>query len=191
MSPVEHVDQAYMIKGIHYKCKEVSTGVYEWVTYDTSGQSLHYPDASGKPKLDGITLNGELTKSGLKIAPDTSERTQTEDPYGKVILIDDTESIVYDSLEDLLASVFEISSLPKYFILWNPLLTNSGGAVGWEFSHTCKTKKPLIQLFDKNGKLITTELTNLGIIHRTSTITIEWDSAIDIAANEYYVVLIG
>lgn len=71
----EYVGQAYMIKGVHYRCEEVSAGVYDWVTYDTSGQSLHYPDASGKPTLNGITINGTLTSSDLKLASDTTART--------------------------------------------------------------------------------------------------------------------
>ena len=47
----EYVGQAYMIKGVHYRCEDKGSGVYEWETYDTSGQNLNYLDASNKPKI--------------------------------------------------------------------------------------------------------------------------------------------
>jgi len=187
---VEYLDQAYNVAGIATVCKEVEAGVYDWVAKDGVGLNLHYPDASGKPTLDGITLNGALTKADLEIAPDTAARTSAADPSGLNILLDDDKKILYDDLEDKFASVFDIVNLPKYSIIWNPLLTSAGSKVLWTIAHTSKTRNPIIQLFDKNGAL-RMDLSSLIIIHRTTDITIEWDSVSNIAANEYYVVLIG
>jgi hypothetical protein len=80
--------------------------------------------------------------------------------------------------------------LPKYSIIWNPLLTSNGTIVLWDITHTSKTRKPIIQLYDKNGMLITT-LSGLILSHKTTTVGIQWNTASNVAANEYYVVLIG
>lgn len=188
----EYLGQAYMIKGIQYICEEVSAGVFEWTAYNTAGQAIHYPDASGKPTLDGITINGALTKSALGIAPNTAERSAATDPSGMDILLDDDGKITYDNLEDILAANFGISTLPKYEKQSNPLLTSNGTQVNWVITHTCKTSEPSTELYDKNGLKITTELTSLIITHKTNKqITVEWNTASNVAANEYYVVLIG
>ena len=82
---IEYLDQAYNSQGITYVCKEVSTGVYDWTAYDTSGQSLHYPDGTGKPTFNGVPLNGTLTSSSVGVASDTSGRTPITDPKGTSI----------------------------------------------------------------------------------------------------------
>lgn len=74
----DNLGDSYNVVGITTVCEEVSPGIYDWVTYDTSGQSLHYPDASGKPTLNGITINGTLTSSDLKLASDNTARTAAE-----------------------------------------------------------------------------------------------------------------
>ena len=57
-------------------------------------------------------------------------------------------------------------------------------------SHTCKTKYPIIQFYDKNGEL--QDSNNLsGLIIVNIMDIIEFDSVSNVAANEYYVVLIG
>jgi len=71
----EYVGQAYMIRGVHYRCEDKGSGVYEWESYDTSGQNLSYADASGKPTLNGVTLNGNLVSSDLGLSSDTTQRT--------------------------------------------------------------------------------------------------------------------
>lgn len=192
----EYVGQAYMIKGVHYRCEEVSAGVYDWVTYDTSGQSLHYPDASGKPTLDGITFNGSLTKAALGIAPDTAERTeQTTNPSGMFLLLDDDKKIDYDTLESLLAANFGISTLPKYEKQFNPLLTSDGSTVIWTIDHTCKTSEPIVQVYSSAGVYQSTlTLNNFKIDQATGTanqVKVYWDTPSNVAANGYYVVLIG
>ena len=99
-----NLSQAYLIKGIHYRCEETSTAVYKWVTYDTSGQNLHYPDASGKPTLDGITINGALTKAALGIAPDNTARTEkTTLVATDLIPINDDQYTSIDGLGNIIA----------------------------------------------------------------------------------------
>ena len=184
----EKVGQSYMIKGVQYVCEDKGSSVYEWETYDTSGQNLSYADASGKPSIDGITLNGALTKADLEIAPSSAARTSTIEPSGKSILLNDNEYIVYDNLEDKLANVFDISNLPKYETYNNPLLTSDGTTCEWSVTHTCKTNKPIVQVFTSGGIIVT----NLALLqHSGSRVSIQITSAVNIAANAYYVVLIG
>ena len=192
---LRNLNQAYFVKGVHYRCEEVSTGVFEWVTYDTSGQSLHYPDASGKPTLDGITLNGAMTKSDLGIALDTSEREeQTTNPSGMYLLLDNDKKIDYDTLENFIYENLGIANLPKYETYNNPLLTSNGTNVTWEITHTCKTSKVIIQLFLMSSGLLQTSsnFTGLTISNKnTGLVSIQWNSGVNIPANTYYVVLIG
>jgi hypothetical protein len=191
----EYVEQSYMIKGIHYRCEEISAGVFEWVTYDTSGQNLNYADASNKPTLDGITLNGALTKSDLGIAPDTAARTTAADPTGMNILLDDDKRIVYDDLLALLEADFGIATLPKYEKQNNPLFTSDGTTATWTITHTCKTSEPIVQVYSSAGILQSTAtLTNFKIDESTGTakqVKVSWDTASSVTANSYYVVLIG
>ena len=187
----EKVGQSYMIKGVQYVCEDKGSGVYEWETYDTSGQNLSYADASGKPTIDGITLNGALTKEALEIAPSSAARTVEADPNGYKIPLNDDKYIVYEDLMAFLSSDFDIANLPKYEKQFNPLLTTNGGDVSWTITHRCKNGEPLVQLYDKNGILITT-LAGQTTTHKTSlTLEIKWNSVSNVAANEYYVVLIG
>lgn len=189
----EYVGQAYMIRGVHYRCEDKGSGVYEWESYDTSGQSLHYPDASGKPTLDGITLNGTLTKAALEIAPSAAARTAEADPSGMKIPLDDDKYIVYDDLSALLASAFDIANLPKYETYFNPLLVSDGTSVTWEITHTCKTSEPMVQIYKSDGFLQDyNSLDNLRVINSTGKlITITWKNVSNVAANDYYVVLVG
>jgi hypothetical protein len=187
----EYLDQAYNVGGIVMVCKEVEAGVYDWVAKDGVGLNLHYPDASGKPTLDGITINGALKKADLEIAPSAAARTAAADPSGLYIPLDDDKKIIYDDLEDNLANVFEISTLPKYEKQNNPLLTSNGTIVTWTITHTCKTSQPLIQIFRADG-LQNPPLSSLLIVHQSAKkIAIQWDTASNIAANAYYIVLIG
>ena len=189
----EYLDQAYNSQGVTYVCKEVSSKVYDWMAYDTSGQNLHYPDASGKPTLNGVPLNGTLTSSDLALAPDSTGRTAITDPSSKNILIGDDSLITYENLAAALNTLFDIANLPKYEKQFNPLLIASGGSVMWTITYTLKTITPIIQLFDKNGKLQDSNiLKGLEIVSRVAgDITIVFISADNVAANEYYVVLIG
>lgn len=189
----EYLDQAYNSQGVTYVCKEVSSNVFDWVAYDTSGQSLHYPDASGKPTLNGIPLNGTLTSASVGVASDTSLRTPITDPTSTNILIDDDNSITYENLAAALNTLFDIANLPKYEKQFNPLLIASGGSVMWTITYTLKTITPIIQLFDKDGMLQDSNiLTGLQIVSRVAgDITIVFISADNVAANSYYAVLIG
>ena len=98
-----NVGQAYLIKGIHYRSEEVSAGVYHWTSYNTSGQSLHYPDASGKPTINEIPLNGNLTSSDLKLASDTTQRTAatTLASTDKIPINDDKYATVSDIQQEI------------------------------------------------------------------------------------------
>jgi hypothetical protein len=193
VAAVAYLDQAYNVQGVTFVCEEISAGVYDWVTYNTSGQSLDYNNASHKPTIDGITLNGALTKEGLEIAPSSAARTVEVDPNGYKIPLNDDKYIVYEDLMAFLSSDFGISTLPKYEKYNNPLLTTTGGVVLWVLSHTCKTNYPIIQFYDKNGELQdSNNLSGLKIANRMNgTISIEFDSVSNVPANEYYVVLIG
>jgi hypothetical protein len=189
---VEYLGQSYIIKGVHYVCELVET-VPTWVTYDTSGQSLHYPDASGKPTIDGITINGAWTKADLGIAQDMTDRTLTTDPTNREFLLGDTEFITYEYLSAALSTLFNIPNLPKYERFWNPILGVSMGKVSWEITHTCSSGAPVVQLFDSSGKIQTLSvLPDLQIIHYSEIkVYIIWTSSTQIPANSYYVVLIG
>ena len=189
----EYVGQAYMIRGVHYRCEDKGSGVYEWETYDTSGQNLSYADASGKPTLNGVTINGALSLSDIGIAQNMTDRTLTTDPTNREFLLGDTEFITYEYLAAALSTLFNIPNLPKYETFRNPLLGVSMGKVSWEITHTCSSGAPLVQLFDSTGKIQTLSvLPDLQIIHYSQTkVYIIWTSAVQIPANDYYVVLIG
>lgn len=187
---IDYLDQAYNVQGVMYVCEEVTTGVYDWVTHDTSGQALHYPDASGKPTLDGITLNGPLTKSSLGIAPATSTRSEVTSPTSEKILLNDDKYITYSELESVLASSFGITLLSKLEKYSNPLLTSNGTICPWEIDHTCNTSTPLVQLFTSGGILVQSGI-NLIQHSGVGRISIQINSAVDISANSYYIILIG
>jgi len=193
VAAVAYLDQAYNVQGVTYVCKEVSAGVYDWVTYDTSGQSLNYNNASHKPTINGVTLSGTMTAQDLELAKDAASRTITSVATAKEFLIGTSELITYENLAAALNTLFDIANLPKYEKYNNPLLTTSGGVVLWVLSHTCKTNYPIIQFYDKNGELQdSNNLSGLKIANRMDgTISIEFDSVSNVAANEYYVVLIG
>jgi len=193
VAAVAYLDQAYNVQGVTYVCKEVSTGVYEWETYDTSGQNLSYADASGKPTLNGVTINGALSLSDIGIAQNMTDRTLTTDPTNREFLLGDTEFITYEYLAAALSTLFNIPNLPKYETFRNPLLGVSMGKVSWEITHTCSSGAPLVQLFDSTGKIQTLSvLPDLQIIHYSQIkVYIIWTSAVQIPANDYYVVLIG
>lgn len=121
----EYVGQAYMIKGVHYRCEEPSTGVFEWETYDTSGQNLSYADASGKPTLNGVTINGVLTSSDLKLASDNTERTEktTLESTDK-IPINDAQYSSPDAIATYLSSQYD--NYPKYTEQYRKLFIDNG-----------------------------------------------------------------
>ena len=190
---VEYLGQSYIIKGVHYVCELVET-VPTWVTYNSDGTQLSYADMSDKPTIDGITINGVLTKSALGIAPDSSERTETVgSPSGKYLLLDDDEKIDFDDIKNILYANYGISTLPKYETYNNPLLTSNGTSVTWTFTHTCKTSKPMIQIYKGDGTLQDyNSMSNLLVKQNTGNVVIiQWNSVTNVAANDYYVVLIG
>ena len=183
-----NLNQAYFVKGVHYRCEEVSAGVFEWITYDTSGQSLNYQDASNKPKINGITLSGTMTAEDLELAKDAASRTVISVPTAKEFLIGTSELITYENLAAALNTLFDIANLPKYEIYNNPLLTTGSGVCEWSVSHTCKTNTPIVQVFTSGGILVE-DLVLLQ--HSGSRVSIQITSGVDIPANSYYAVLIG
>lgn len=193
VAAVAYLDQAYNVQGVTYVCEEISAGVYDWTTYDTSGQSLDYNNASHKPTINGVTLSGTMTATTLGLAEDTSGRTATTNPALANILLDDDSMITYENLAEALNTLFDIANLPKYEKQNNPLLTTSGGEVKWEITHTCKTSEPSVELYNSGGiKITKTDIATLVIQHGSKkTLSIVWASASNVAANEYYVVLIG
>lgn len=193
----EYLDQAYNSQGITYICEEVTTGVYDWVAYDQTGTQLEYPDLSNKPQINSVTITGNSTGDTLKLLSNFSILETGSDPLSLTSLLatedaGDTSISVKRTVQDLY-DLFNIANLPKYEKQFNPLLIASGGSVMWTITYTLKTNTPIIQLFDKNGELQdSNNLTGLVIVSRVAgDITISFTSASNVAANEYYVVLIG
>lgn len=58
---IEYYEQVYNVAGVIYVCEEVLTSIFEWVTYDTSGQDINYLDAYNKPTINGVVIVGDMT----------------------------------------------------------------------------------------------------------------------------------
>ena len=123
---VQHLGQSYFIKGIHYVCELVES-VPTWVTYDTSGQNLSYADASGKPTLNGITINGTLTSSDLKLAPNNTARTQaaTLATTDKIPINDDEYTTFGDIQQEIETIPLINESYQKLYIKSDNTLTET------------------------------------------------------------------
>ena len=192
-----NLGQVYCVGGINYKCTSPSSGVYEWTNMNAAAAANDYANASNKPKINSELLSGDKTGDALKLMSNFSVLATGADPLSLTSLLatddgGDTSVSVKRTVQDLY-DLFDIANLPKYEKYNNPLLTTAGVSVGWIITHTCKTNYPIIQLYDKNGELQdSNNLTGLVIINRANgTFTIQFDSVSNVAANEYYVVLIG
>lgn len=196
---VGNLGQVYCVSGINYCCEETSTGVYGWVNKNAAAAANNYANASNKPLINSVVLSGDKDGDALKLLSNFSVLATGADPLALTSRLatddgGDTAVSVQRTVQDLY-DLFDIGNLPKYEKQNNPLLTSDGTYIKWIITHTCKTSEPLVQMFTKEGDLInysTIALNNLTIRHLSSNeVEVEWNSAIDIAANEYYVVLIG
>ena len=194
---VGNLGQVYCVGGVNWRCEEVSSGVYGWVNKNADAAANNYANATNKPLINSVLLNGDKTGDTLKLMSNFSVLATGNDPLALTSRLatedgGDTFVTVQRTVQDLY-DLFDIGNLPKYEKYNNPLLTTAGGVVLWVLSHTCKTKYPIIQIYDKNGELQdSNNLSGLIIVNRMDgTISIEFDSVSNVAANEYYVVLIG
>ena len=193
---VGNLGQVYCVGGINYRCEEVSSGVYGWVNKNADAAANNYANATNKPLINSVLLNGDKTGDTLKLISNFSVLATGADPLSLTSNLPtddggDTAVTVKRTVQDLY-NLFGIANLPIYNVIWNPILTSNGTKVTWEITHTCKTDTPLIQLYNKDGVLMQgiNELTGIEMFHETP-IRIVWDSVSNVAANEYYVVLIG
>lgn len=191
-----NLGQVYCVGGINYKCTEPSSGVYEWTNMNAAAAANDYANASNKPKINSELLSGDKTGDTLKLLSNFSVLATGADPLvltSRLATEDagDTSVTVQRTVQDLY-DLFDIGNLPKYETYNNPLLTSNGTTVQWNITNTCKTLKPLVQIYGKNGDLQTTATLNgLGINHKPTYTQIGWNTVSNVAANEYYVVLIG
>lgn len=193
---VGNLGQVYCVGGINYKCTSPSAGVYEWTNMNAAAAANDYSNASNKPKINSELLSGDKTGDALKLLSNFSVLPTGADPLALTSRLatddgGDTSASVQRTVQDLY-DLFDIANLPKYEKQNNPLLTSNGTSVQWNITNTCKTLKPLVQIYGKSGDLQTTATLNgLGIGHKPTYTQIVWNSASNVAANEYYVVLIG
>lgn len=191
-----NLGQVYCVGGINYKCTNPSAGVYEWTNMNAAAAANDYANASNKPKINDVLLSGNKDGDALKLLSNFSVLATGADPLALTSYLatedaGDTNVSVKRTVQDLY-DLFGIDNLPKYEKQFNPILTSNGSQVIWVITHTCKTSEPSTELYDKYGLKITTELTSLIITHKTNKqLTVEWNTASNVAANEYYVVLIG
>lgn len=192
-----NLGQVYCVGGINYKCTSPSTGVYEWTNMNAAAAANDYANASNKPKINDVLLSGNNDGDTLKLLSNFSVLANGADPLALTSYLatedaGDTSASVKRTVQDLY-DLFDIGNLPKYEKQFNPLLTSSGTVVKWDITHTCKTSDPSVELYDSSGtKQNETILPGLTILHGSSkTLSIAWNTASNVAANEYYVVLIG
>lgn len=191
-----NLGQVYCVGGINYKCTNPSAGVYEWTNMNAAAAANDYANASNKPKINDVLLSGNKDGDALKLLSNfrvladgsaalaLTSYLATEDAGDTNVSVKRTVQDLYD--------LFDIGNLPKYETYNNPLLTSNGTTVQWNIANTCKTTKPLVQIYSKSGDLQTTAtLTGLVIGHKPTQVQIGWNTASNVAANEYYVVLIG
>lgn len=193
-----NLGQVYCVGGINYKCTSPSTGVYEWTNMNAAAAANDYANASNKPKINDVLLSGNKDGDTLKLLSNFSVLADGSAALALTSYLatedaGDTNVSVKRTVQDLY-DLFDIGNLPKYETYNNPLLTSNGTSVRWEITHTCKTSKVLIQLFVIAGGILqtTASLTSLTISNKsTGLVSIEWNTASNVAANTYYVVLIG
>jgi hypothetical protein len=195
---VWNLGQVYCVGGVNYRCEETSKGVYEWVNKNAAAAANDYANASNKPKINSVLLSGNKDGDTLKLLSNFSVLADGTTALALTSLLatedgGDTSVSVKRTVQDLY-DLFGIANLPKYETYLNPLLTSDGTAVRWEVTHTCKTSKVIIQLYSVSGGILqtTSGLTALVISNKsTNLVVIEWNTASNVAANSYYVVLIG
>jgi hypothetical protein len=189
---VGNLGQVYCAGGINYKCTNPSTGVYEWTNMNAAAAANDYTNASNKPKINGVLLSGDKKGDTLKLLSNFSVLANGSAPLTLSSLLatenaGDTSVSVKRTVQDLY-DLFGIDNLPKHERQYNPTLTSGGGVCEWAVTHTCKTQYPIVQVFTSGGRLVT----NLALVqHSGKRVSIQITSSINIAANEYYVVLIG
>jgi len=195
---VGNLGQVYCVGGINYKCTNPSTGVYEWTNMNAAAAANDYANATNKPKINSVLLSGDKTGDTMKLLSNFSVLADGTDPLALTSYLatedaGDTNVSVKRTVQDLY-DLFAIGTLPKYETYLNPLLTSDGTSVTWQINHTCKTSKVIIQLFAVSGGILQTlsGLTGLIISNKsTNLVSIGWNTASNVAANSYYVVLIG
>ena len=193
---VGNLGQVYCVGGINYKCTSPSSGVYEWTNMNAAAAANDYSNASNKPKINGELLSGDKIGDNLKLMSNFSvlpagadklaltSRLATDDDGDPANSVQRTVQDLYD--------LFDVGNLPKYEKYNNPLLTSNGISVTWTQVHTCKTNKPIVQIYKGDGVMQDyNSLSNLLITQNTGNVIIQWDSVPNVAANDYYVVLIG
>lgn len=191
-----NLGQVYCVGGINYKCTNPSTGVYEWTNMNAAAAANDYANASNKPKINDVLLSGNKDGDTLKLLSNFSVLADGSTALALTSYLatedgGDTNFSVKRTVQDLY-DLFGIANLPKYETYNNPLLTSNGTTVQWNIANTCKTTKPLVQIYSKLGDLQTTAtLTGLGIVHKPTQVQIGWNTSSNVAANEYYVILIG
>lgn len=192
-----NLGQVYCVGGVNYKCTNPSTGVYEWTNMNAAAAANDYANASNKPKINDVLLSGNKDGDALKLLSNFSVLATGTIPLALTSNLatddgGDTSVSVKRTVQDLY-DLFDVGNLPKYEKQYNPLLTSNGTVVKWYITHTCKTSEPSVELYDSNGiKQKETILSELTIKHGPSkTLDISWNTASNVAANSYYVVLIG
>lgn len=187
-----NLGQVYCVGGINYKCTNPSAGVYEWTNMNAAAAANDYANASNKPKINDVLLSGNKDGDALKLLSNFSVLANGSAALALTSYLatedgGDTFVSVKRPVQDLY-DLFDIGNLPKYEKQFNPTLTSAGGVCDWAVTHTCKTQYPIVQVFTSGGILVT----NLASVqHSGERVSIQITSAINIAANEYYVVLIG
>jgi len=187
-----NLGQVYCVGGVNYKCTNPSTGVYEWTNMNAAAAANDYANASNKPKINDVLLSGNKDGDALKLLSNFSVLATGADPLALTSYLatedgGDTSVSVKRTVQDLY-NLFDIGNLPKYEKQFNPTLTSGGGVCEWAVTHTCKTQYPIVQVFTSGGILVT----NLAKVqHSVERVSIQITSSINIAANSYYVVLIG
>lgn len=192
-----NLGQVYCVGGVNYKCTNPSTGVYEWTNMNAAAAANDYANASNKPQINSVVLSGNKSGDTLNLLSNFSVLATGTIPLALTSNLatddgGDTSVSVKRTVQDLY-DLFDVGNLPKYEKQYNPLLTSNGTVVKWYITHTCKTSEPSVELYDSNGiKQKETILSELTIKHGPSkTLDIGWNTASNVAANSYYVVLIG
>lgn len=192
-----NLGQVYCVGGINYKCTSPSTGVYEWTNMNAAAAANDYANASNKPKINDVLLSGNKDGDTLKLLSNFSVLATGADPLALTSYLatedaGDTNVSVKRTVQDLY-DLFDIGNIPKYEKHNNPLLTSNGTSVTWTVTHTCKTSKPMVQIYKGDGVLQDyNSLSNLLVTQNTGNVVIiQWNKVSDVAANDYYVVLIG
>ena len=169
-----NLNQAYFVKGVHYRCEEVSAGVFEWITYDTSGQSLNYQDASNKPSLNGITINGALTSADYGLASDSTQRTAaaTLEKTDKIPINDDKYT-TFDGLGNAIAKDY---STQREFSTDYPFLYFQSD-LSMLLTNTASTTNLVLTNDTSNSVTWSFTPTQSGIIKSTDEINVQFSTS--------------